>query len=104
MKFLRPQQLSGAASDLVQFDADSIKQIARPDDPDFWVADPDKYEKNGRVLRDSDSYRMLAYSSKAQMLYATDGCNSCARKLPVEQWGSVHDMPEDLLDCLISLM
>ena len=104
MKFLRPQQLSGAASDLVQFDADSIKQIARLDDLDFWVADPAKYERNGRVLRDSESYRMLAYSLKTRVLYATDGSNSCARKLPMEQLRSVHDIPEDLLDYLISLM
>jgi hypothetical protein len=100
VKFLRPRKLSGSASDLVQFDADSIRQIARPDEPDFWVADPDKYERNGRVLRDSESPRMLAYSSKTEVLYATDGCNACATHVPAERLESVPDMPAELLNCL----
>ena len=100
MKFLRPRPLSGPASDLVQFDVDSIRQIARPDEPDFWVADPDKYERNGRVLRDSESPRMLAYSSKAEVLYATDGCNACATHVPANQLKSCPDVPAELLNCL----
>jgi hypothetical protein len=100
VKFLRPRQLSGTASELVQFDADSIRQIARPNEPDFWVADPDKYERNGRVLRDSESPRMLAYSSKAEVLYATDGCNACATQVPPNQLKSVPDVPQDLLNYL----
>ena len=64
MKLLRPRQLSAGASDLIQFDADSIKQIAKPDEPDFWVADPDKYERDGRILRDSESPRMLVQVHK----------------------------------------
>ena len=101
MKFLRPRPLSGPASDLVQFDVDSIRQIARPDEPDLWVADPDKYERNGRVLRDSESPRMLAYSSRTEVLYATDGCNACATHVPPEELELVHDMPAELLNCLI---
>jgi hypothetical protein len=82
MNFYRARQLSQTASDLVQFDADSIRQVVSAQHltpPDVWLVDPDAYEKNGRVLRDSDSHRMLAYSTKEQVLYATDGCNSCAR-------------------------
>jgi hypothetical protein len=104
VKLLHPRRLSGAASELVQFDADSIRQIARPDQPDFWVADPDKYERNGRLLRDSDSPRMLAYSTTRQMLYSTDGCNSCARQVPDDQLKSAPDVPTDLLNYLVSLL
>ena len=100
MNYFRERTLSQAASDLIQFDADSIRQIAKPDDPDFWVADPDKYEKNGRVLRDSESPRMLAYSSKKQILYATDGCNACAKVVLPDQLTSVPDAPADLLNYL----
>ena len=100
MKLLRPRQLSAGASDLIQFDADSIKQIAKPDEPDFWVADPDKYERDGRILRDSESPRMLAYSSKKQILYATDGCNACAKVVLPDQLTSVPDVPADLLNYL----
>src|SRR5437868_10143567 len=87
MNFFRDRALSAAASDLIQFDAESIRQVVSAQhrhNPDAWLADPDSYEKNGRVLRDSDSPRMLAYSAKDQMLYATDGCNSCARRVPVK--------------------
>ena len=104
MKLLRPRQLSVGASDLIQFDADSIKQIAKPDEPDFWVADPDKYEKNGRVLRDSESPRMLAYSLKKQILYATDGCNACTKPVPPQQLRALPDVPVELLNHLISLL
>jgi hypothetical protein len=104
VKFLRPRQLSPSASELVRFDADSIRQIARPDEPDLWVADPDQYERNGRVLRDSESSRMLAYSSNRQILYATDGCNACARRVPADQLKSFPDVPTELLKYLVSLI
>ena len=100
MKFLHPRQLSGRAAELVQFDADSIRQIAKPDEPDFWVADPDKYERKGRVLRDSESARMLAYSSSRQILYATDGCNACVTRVARDQLKSIPDAPQDLLNYL----
>src|SRR5216684_1112184 len=82
MNFYHQRTLSAAASDLIQFDADSIRQVVASQhqaNPDVWLVDPDAYEKNGRVLRDSDSPRMLAYSTEDHFLYATDGCNSCAR-------------------------
>jgi len=77
--------LSEKALDLVQFDFDSIRQVVSAEHlstPDTWLVDPGQYENHGRILRDSESPRMLAYSAKDQVLYATDGCNSCARHLP----------------------
>ena len=96
MNYYRSRELSQAASDLVQFDADSIRQIVSAQhlsQPDVWLADPDAYEKNGRVLRDCDSPRMLAYAATEQMLYATDGCNSCARHVPAK----LDSLPDDQL-------
>ena len=87
MNFFRERALSQAASDLVQFDAESIRQVVSSQhrsDPDVWLADPDAYEKNGRVLRDTETPRMLAYSTKDQILYCTDGCNSCDRQVRLE--------------------
>jgi hypothetical protein len=114
VKLLHPRQLSSPASELVRFDADSIRQIARPDEPDFWVADPDQYERNGRIFRDSESPRMLAYSSARQILYATDGCNSCVRHAPaklqklgaedLKSFAKESDLPIELLSYLISLL
>ena len=86
MNFLRDRAISQAASELIQFDSDSIRQVVSAkglDIPDVWLADPDAYEKNGRVLRDSDSPRMLAYSTKDHILYATDGCNACSRRVTI---------------------
>jgi hypothetical protein len=115
MKFLHDRKLSQAASDLIQFDADSIRQVVSAEHretPDVWLADPDAYEKNGRLFRDSDSPRMLAYSTKDHVLYATDGCNSCARRVrmslvalpPVErkQFAETNDLRPELLDALIA--
>ena len=87
MNFLRDRELSQAASDLVEFDEQSIRQVVSGQHgtaPDIWLADPDAYEKNGRVLRDTETPRMLAYSTKDQILYCTDGCNSCARQVRLE--------------------
>jgi hypothetical protein len=87
MNFFREQKLSQAASDLMQFDAESIRKIVSAQglaEPNVWLADPDSYEKNGRILRDSDSPRMLAYSTKDHILYATDGCNSCSRRVHMD--------------------
>jgi hypothetical protein len=95
VNFFHERKLSQAASDLIQFDADSIRQVAAGQHdapPDVWLADPDAYEKNGRVLRDSDSPRMLAYSTTSSVLYATDGCNSCARR--VGQAFAAMSLPE----------
>ena len=117
LKFLRERHLSAPASDLVQFDSDSIRQVVRAEqarDPELWVADPDQYERNGRLLRDSESSRMLAYSSEEQILYATDGCNSCARHVPAKlqslaaeeliSFAEENEVPLDLLEYLVALL
>src|ERR1041385_2898403 len=78
MNFYRERSLSEAASNLIEFDADSIRQLVSAQ----RGANPDADEKNGRVLRDSETPRMLAYSTRDHVLYATDGCNSCARWVP----------------------
>ncbi|HLH31518.1 MAG TPA: hypothetical protein VKY31_09965 [Terriglobia bacterium] len=107
MNFLRERSLSAAASDLVEFDADSIRRLG---EADVWVADPDAYEKNGRVLRDSETPRMLAYSSAKHVLYATDGCNSCAIAADLKavsnlkEFAEENEVPLDLLERLTSLL
>jgi hypothetical protein len=114
MNFLLERALSQAASDLVQFDADSIRQVVSSQhrsDPDVWLADPDAYEKNGRVLRDSETQRMLAYSTKDQILYGTDGCNSCVRPVrlgslaagELKQFAEDNGLRMDLLQHLTGL-
>ena len=106
MNFFRERTLSAAAADLIAFDADSIKRLG---EVDVWLADPDQYEKNGRLLRDSESPRMLAYSKKDHVLYATDGCNSCSRKLTLpaadlKQFADDNELRLDLLQYLVSLL
>jgi hypothetical protein len=107
VNFLRQRELSAAASDLVEFDADSIRRVGNPD---VWLADPDAYEKNGRVLRDTETPRMLAYSTKAHVLWATDGCNTCTHRVDLKTIPSVKDFAEgnglrpDLLEHLTSLL
>jgi hypothetical protein len=66
---------------------DSLRQIAKAKGgelPDLWLFDPDLYEKDGRLQRDSTVPRLLAYSSSMKTLYVTDGCNSCAHALTVD--------------------
>ena len=117
LNYFREHALSPAASDLVRFDADSIRQVAsaeRRGDPDVWLVDPGEYERNGRLLRDSESPRMLAYSTRDQILYATDGCNSCARRLParlqalpsseLNSFAADNELRLDLLEHLASLL
>jgi hypothetical protein len=117
MNFFRQRQLSEAAKELVRFDTDSIRQIVTSQhrsDPEIWLADPDAYEKNGRILRDSESPRMLAYSGKDHMLYGTDGCNSCSRAvradlkvLPsdeLKQFAEDNELRLELLERLVSLL
>jgi hypothetical protein len=109
MNFLRRRELSAAAADLIRFDEDSIGRVGSPD---VWVVDPDGYEKNGRLLRDTESPRMLAYSTKDRMLYATDGCNSCARPVDLNSlstdslrhFAAENEFRLDLLECLRSLL
>jgi len=94
----------------MRFDADSIKHLVsarRSANPDVWLADPNAYEKNGRVLRDSDSPRMLAYSTMDRVLYATDGCNACIRPVEPEELKTLAENNEvrlDLIERLLSLI
>src|SRR5947207_3174762 len=117
MNFFREHTLSQAASDLIQFDADSIRQVVSSEhraNPDVWLVDPAAYEKKGRLLRDSESPRMLAYSTKDHVLYATDGCNSCARQVPaklealpsaeLEQFATDNELRIELLKRLVGLI
>ena len=116
LNYFRKHEFSPAASNLVRFDADSIRQAASADGCalDVWLVDPEEYERNGRVFRDSESPRMLAYSTHDQILYATDGCNTCARHLPAklqslrssELRSFAHDneLRVDLLEYLASLL
>jgi hypothetical protein len=117
MNFFRERKLSQAAEDLIRFDADSIRQVVSAQhltNPDVWLVDPDAYERNGRVLRDSDSPRMLAYSTKDQVLFATDGCNSCTRRvrmnlatlpsMELKEFAEHNAIRQELLEALIKLM
>jgi hypothetical protein len=97
------------ASDLIRFDEDSIRRLG---DPDVWVVDPEGYEQNGRLLRDSETPRMLAYSRKEHALYMTDGCNSCEvqadlellRADEVKEFAEENELPVELLGRLLSLL
>ena len=83
-QLLHNRELSPKAAALIDFDIGSIRQViasAHATLPTIWLADPDQYELNGRVLRDSTSARLLAYSPGDHVIYATDGCNSCAHHL-----------------------
>jgi hypothetical protein len=117
MNYFRERTLSQPASDLIQFDADSIRQLAASQhqpSPDVWLVDPDAYEKSGRILRDTDFLRMLAYSKTEHTLYGTDGCNSCTRQvrtnlelLPADELKefAIHnEMRVEMLEHLASLL
>lgn len=69
--------MSAKAMDLVEFDMASIRLLTHGKEPSVWLVSTDQYEKNGRVLRDSTSPRLLAYFPDTGMVYANDGCNSC---------------------------
>ena len=84
---LTERMLSPKAAELVQFDMDSIRRVIAArhgQQPDLWLTDPDQYERNGRVQRDSTTPRLLAYSAVGRTLYVTDGCNSCSHQLEIE--------------------
>lgn len=92
----RKRSLSSRAGELIQFDVGSIRQVVAARQgrlPDLWLADPDQYEVNGRILRDSTSPRLLAYSTENKTLYVTDGCNACAHRLE----GSLSEWTADQL-------
>jgi hypothetical protein len=112
VNYLREPKLSSAANELIEFDADSIRRLGG--NPDVWLVDPDQYEKNGRLLRDSESHRMVAYSTRNQVLYATDGCNSCIRAVParletlqteaLETFAKDNEIHSELLQRLVALL
>jgi hypothetical protein len=117
LHYYQDRVLSPAAAELVDFDAESIQHIVssvKRTPPDIWLLDPEGYEKNGRVLRDTESPRMLAYSQQDHMLYATDGCNSCFRQLPadlqrlseteLQTFATENELRPDLLKCLGNLL
>ena len=84
---LHDREIPPKAQELIDFDMDSIRQIAKAERlkaPELWLANPDQYEVSGRILRDSTSPRMLAYSPERKVLFATDGCNSCAHFLAAD--------------------
>lgn len=107
MNFFRERDLSAAALDRIHFDTDSIRRLGSPD---VWLVDPDAYEKNGRVLRDSESPRLLGYSTRDHVLYVTDGCNTCAHDvdlisiLDLEAFAEENELRLDLLHYLKSLL
>jgi len=114
MNFTHEKQLSKEASDLIQFDADSIRQVVTSrhgSNPDVWLANPDAYESNGRLLRDTESPRLLAYSKTDQVLYATDGCNTCTRRVDLkalspaelEEFAVDNELQFDFLRDFVSL-
>jgi hypothetical protein len=117
LQYFIEKELSPAALELVHFDIDSIKQVATAQKggvPETWLVDPDAYEKNGRVMRDSPTSRMLAYSTNDHLVYATDGCNSCTRRIgtPLETltdselqaFAEDNDLRIDLLERLADLL
>jgi hypothetical protein len=111
LNYFHERRLSPKATELVQFDVDSILQFASSQHltpPEIWLVDPDQYEKDGRVLRDSTSSRLIAYSSKGNVVYATDGCNSCMRQAgsprDLRSLAGNTDIPPEMLDRLASLI
>ncbi len=76
--------LSDEARRLVDFDIQSIERLVaaeRTGEPDAWLADPDGYQEDGHVRRDSDLIRLVAYARHAGVIYSTDGCNACRHSL-----------------------
>ena len=117
VNYVNDRLLSPKALDLVQFDQDSIRQTAagqEAKDPTLYVADPERYEKNGRVLRDSERPRLLAYSPADNTLYANDGCNSCVHRLPItlksfsedqlRAFADDNNVPRELLERVAALV
>jgi hypothetical protein len=96
---LNDREIPPRAQELVDFDMDSIRQIAKAERlkaPELWLTNPDQYEVTGRILRDSTSPRMLAYSPERKVLFATDGCNSCAHFLSAD----LKELDEETLKTL----
>ncbi len=93
---LNDREITPKAQELVDFDMDSIRQIAASEKlkaPQLWLANPDQYESQSRILRDSTSPRMLAYLTERNVLLVTDGCNSCVHFLKLD----LKEMDEETL-------
>ena len=114
--YLTDSPRSPKAQDLVQFDVDSIRQAAagkHAAEPTIYLADPEQYEKNGRLLRDSTSPRLLGYSPVDHILYANDGCNSCTHPMATDlrslhqehilAFAEANKIPEKLLERIATL-
>src|SRR5678816_3393583 len=94
---MNDRDVAPKAQELIDFDMDSIRLIAKAEQvrpPELWLANPDQYEDTGRILRDSTSPRLLAYSPERKVLFATDGCNSCAHFLSAD----LKDLDQETLD------
>ena len=111
LNYLNQRTLSPKAHELIQFDIESIRQIVSAQHsavPETWLVDPDQYEKDGRLLRDSPAPRLIAYSSDTHIVYTTDGCNACARQvLSLQDIRGLPDnsgIPRELLERLASLV
>jgi len=115
--YLHDHSLSAKALALADFDMDSIRQIVAAKHstlPAIWLVDPDQYERNGRLLRDSTSPRLLAYSPEDRVLYTTDGCNSCEHQLStdlqaldtdaIRALADAGDIRPELLEGLVRLL
>ena len=74
----------------------SIRLLTHGAEPAVWLVSTDQYEKNGRLLRDSTSPRLLAYFRETGILYANDGCNSCTHQF-------ANDIPQIRPDFLEQL-
>jgi hypothetical protein len=85
---LTERAVSPKAVELMEFDRDSIRQVVASahgePQPELWLSDPDQYERDGRILRDSATPRLVAYSPQSRTLYVTDGCNSCSHQLEAD--------------------
>ena len=78
------QTLESESKTLVDFDVQSLLQMASAegrDEPELWLVNPEGYQEDGHPLRDSKSTRLIAYSIKNDIVYATDGCNACRHVL-----------------------
>jgi hypothetical protein len=83
---LNDRDVPPKAQELIDFDMDSIRQIAKAERlraPELWLANPDQYEETGRILRDSTSPH-AGLLPERKVLFATDGCNSCAHFLAAD--------------------
>jgi hypothetical protein len=65
----------------------SIRQAvsaAKGREPAHWLVSMPQYEADGRLLRDSPDPRLIAFAPGDRRLYATDGCNCCARTVDAD--------------------